>query len=192
MSKFEYFDEAGKKQICDIIRCAAIEYFEKEELDGKYRYVYELKGDVHETWMSDAELKESAMLAVDLLEELKKVNNEGIGREEYQKIDAEADFPDKMTLHTISICRALEYKNSEISNIITKLDLLRGLGEAEARLLANPCFRTAIVSVYAVMVDNFNNDDLYIKNAYFLLRAIMYMDNSSDRVVPEDEMSERR
>lgn len=68
--------------------------------------------------------------------------------------------------------------------IIVELDHVRRVGGTYALLLANPCLRSAIYAVFYRLADCFDDTDLYINSAYFMLRAIMKM-NSIERKASE-------
>lgn len=189
MSKFEYLNDAGKKKICDILFDTADEHFKKEQLeDGLWRYEFALKGDAFESYMSEDEIRESARITVDLLEELKRINNDGMDRPAFQQIVEETGGLDDPKRKIINILQTFEkIKTDKIDQTIVQLNELRRIGGTWAILIANPGFRTAIVSVFNVLVDQFDSEDLYIKSAFLILRSIMHMNSYSVEEVKGEE-----
>ena len=80
-------------------RCLEKEWYEgvvrdyrKEMVESDfYKYEVIIQNIKFITYMTDDELKMSAGLAVDLLEELKNINNNGISRKEYEQIMRETE-----------------------------------------------------------------------------------------------------
>ena len=181
MSKFEYLDDAGKKEICDILCDTANEHFKKEQLEnGLWRYEFALKGDGFESYMSEDEIRESARITVDLLEELKRINNDCIDKPAFQQIMDETGGLDDPKRKIINILKTFEkIKTDKIDQTIVQLNELRRIGGTWAILIANPGFKTAVVSVFNVLVDQFDSEDLYIKSAFLILRSIMHMNSYS-------------
>ena len=67
------------------------------------------------------------------------------------------------------------FLTEQMKKIIAEIDKTQRVGGAWAMLLANPELESAILSVYKIIVDNFDNPKLYYHSADFLIRAIMNM-----------------
>lgn len=65
--------------------------------------------------------------------------------------------------------------SEEVVKIICEIDVVRRVGGAYAMLISNSGLKSAIYVVYEVLVDKFDDENLYRQSAYFMLRAIMRM-----------------
>ncbi len=120
------------------------------------------------------ELEKSIELTIDLLEEMKKLNNGGMDAQVLKEKVASIE-----TQHQDELMRQFviwdEIWNERIYEIIGKLDEVRRVGGAYALLISNPCLKSTIYAVYERLVDNFEDEILYCQSAYFLVRAVMRM-----------------
>lgn len=148
--------------------------------DGYYKYEVVIQDVTFRTYMTDDELKRSIELSLDLIEELKEINNNGMDREALDKIEAGID-DSNIVSKTMKIYHA--FCTDKIYMIMEELDMVRRVSGAYAMLIANPVLSSAIYSVYDRLIDNFDNEKLYLHSAYFLLRAIMKM--NSDEIAAE-------
>jgi len=152
-----------------------IKDFRRERVeDAYYKYDVVLQNIKFITYMTDIELKISAGFAVDLLETLKDINNNGIDRQEYMGIIEEIENE-----HEENLFRVIGIWNrictESMKKLLTEIDEVRRVGGAWALLIANPGLISAICAVYEQLVDRFEDEELYNWGGYFLLRAIMKM-----------------
>ena len=153
-------------EIEEVLIKAVNDQFRKEKISENYfKYEVVLQGNKFIAAMSVDEVAESAKLTVDILEELKNINNSGINRE--------TDGDNVMQI--LGIWNSI--KTEQLLELISKLDRVRRVGGAWAMLIANPCLISAIYAVYDRIVDSFDNDDLYMQSAFFLMRAVMQMNS---------------
>ncbi len=180
MGEIKQFDAITTEEHTEIEEAlikAVNDEFRREEISENYfKYIVELQSNRFITAMSIDEVEESAKLTVDILEELKNINNSGINRLELEKIEKEKN---RNETEGGSVMQVLDiwncFKTDRLSEIISELDRVRRVGGAWALLLANPCLISAIYAVYDRIVDSFDDDDLYLQSAYFLMRAVMKM-----------------
>lgn len=59
-----------------------------------------------------------------------------------------------------------------------EIDKIRRVGVAYAAIIAHPKLTQIIIAVYDVLVDSFDDENLYWTCAYFLLRRIMWINSS--------------
>lgn len=176
---FRPISEEERKEIEESLYTATVEQLRCEMIEENY-YKYNVKLQNIEFWtaMTDEELRESIKLVVDILEELKLINSNGMTREVLTKLEEEASVKydgndDKQLMITLQMSKNLESEN--LSKIVCELDRVRRVGGAWAVFIANPGLRSAIYAVYDRLVDHFDNDNLYQQSSFFLLRAVMHM-----------------
>ncbi len=180
LKQFNAITEEEHKEIEDILVRKINDEFRLEELsDNYFKYKVELQGIEFITDMSIDEIAESARLTVDILEELKTINNSGLNKNELKRIEEEvkkASYDNEVT-QILGIWNRIT--TCELTELMYELDRVRCVDGAWAMLIANPCLVSAIYAVYDKMVDSFDDDKLYLISAYFLIRAVMRM-NSHD------------
>lgn len=167
-----------RNDVENILFSTVKEHLQVEEgTDGYCKYVVQLQNVKFETFMTNEELRKSISLTVDILEEMKSINNNGINKECLkkleQKISSEHKFKEDSGLNSLFIWNEIE--SDRVKEIVIELNQVRRVGGAYALILANPCLRSALYSVFNRLVDCFDDDNLYLKSGYFLLRAIMKM-----------------
>ena len=173
--KYEKLNDEFRNELENDLQIAIVEQCQKEEMEEHfYKYEVQLQNIRFITYMSDEELELSIKMTIDLLEEMKEINNEGLCEQELRKrvADIEENNEDKLMrdLHTWNILCS-----EKITDLIKKLDVVRRVGGAYAMLISNPCLKSGIYVVYERLVDNFNDVELYCQSAFFLLRVIMRM-----------------
>lgn len=184
MAKFQKISENSRKGIEEALVIAIVESFRKEKTireDGTelYRYEVVLKNINFVNVMSDEELKKAAELAVNLLEGLKAINNRGLDKNTYDEIfEASESGEDKQITQMLKVWNKI--RTDEMTALINEIDVLRGVDGAYAMIVSDPSLINAILVVYKLIVDNFDNDDIYLMCAYFLLRAIMRVNSEEN------------
>ena len=74
--KFEKISQEDREKLERRLYKTIVEEFRREKIkDGYYKYIVSLQGFKFITDITDNELKESISIAVDTMEELKKINN---------------------------------------------------------------------------------------------------------------------
>ena len=189
MSELKQFDAItaeNHSEIEEALIKAVNDEFRREEIAENYfKYIVELQGNRFITAMSVDEVEESARLTVDILEELKNINNSGINRAELERTEKEKNRNETEGGNVMQILGIWNcIKTDRLSEIISELDRVRRVGGAWALLLANPCLISAIYAVYDRIVDSFDDDELYLQSAYFLMRAVMKM--HSDEIADKE------
>lgn len=164
-----------RKEIEESLKMTIIENFQKGAVEeGFYKYEVQLQSINFVTYMSHEELEKSIELTIDLMEELKTINNGGINAQMLKEkvTNIETQYQDKWKLPLV-LCS--EIFTEKMYEIIGNIDVIRRVGGAYAMLISNPCFKSAIYAVYERLVDNFDDEELYCQSAYFLVRAVMRM-----------------
>ena len=173
--KFEKLNNKLRSEIENGLQIAIVEQSRKEKIEEHfYKYEVQLQNFRFITYMSDEELEQSIKLTIDLLEEMKVINNDGMDKEEVRKkvTDIENNCEDEF-MRQLYMWNVL--CSQEIIKIICELDVVRRVGGAYAMLISNPGLKSAIYAVYEVLVDRFDDEALYYQSAFFILRAIMRM-----------------
>lgn len=181
--QFEKIDENERKIIEDDLFDTIIGKFRRDMIEGGYyRYEVEIQSIEFVTEMEDGELKESVSLTIDLLEELKNINNNGLHKEQFEEMLIEAKSQENQSLWPLWLWNQM--CTDEMGRILHELDDVRRVGGAWALLIANPQLMTAVLAVYQRIVDNFSDTGLYETCAWFLLRSVlrMHSDPVSEKV----------
>ncbi len=141
---------------------------------GFNRYHVTLQDMTYTTELTEEEVEKIAALAVDILEELKTLNNEGFDGAHLKKLAEE----EKATEDIFGMIRLWQkLANDRLKKCIVKADEICRVGGAAALFLANPMLINVIYVVYEKIVDHFDDDALYADSSYFLVRAIMKMNS---------------
>ena len=69
--------------------------------------------------------------------------------------------------------------------LMEEIEEICKVGGAYQMLLAHPSFASAVYAVFERLVDAFDDEELYLASAYFLLRAIFKI--NSDEIVDSEE-----
>lgn len=172
--QFEKIDENERKIIEGDLFDTIIGKFRRDMIEGGYyRYEVEIQSIEFVTEMEDGELRDSIRLTIDLLEELKSINNDGLDKETFENLLAEAKCPENENLWPLWLWNRIH--TNRIDHIVQEIDTVRRVGGAWAMLIANPQLMTAALAVYQRIVDAFDDTELYATCAWFLLRSIMRM-----------------
>lgn len=124
------------------------------------------------TDITDNELKESISIAVDTMEELKKINNnDGMNKKKLKEIQDKEHRGEPF--ETLNIWNAIV--TEQLKELLNRACEVQRVAGAWAALIAGPTVMSAIDIVYETEVDEFDNEELYTQGAYFILRAIMKM-----------------
>lgn len=121
---------------------------------------------------TDNELKESISIAVDTMEELKKINNnDGMNKKKLKEIQDKEHRGEPF--ETLNIWNAIV--TEQLKELLNRACEVQRVAGAWAALIAGPTVMSAIDIVYETEVDEFDNEELYTQGAYFILRTIMKM-----------------
>lgn len=137
----------------------------------KKEYRIKLKNETFITLVSDAELEVAADLAVDMVEELKRINitmHKSQLEELTNKVrNCESAVEQIIMMHSIFTDR--------MQNLFEQAADCMRVGGAYYMLLSEPLMTSAVFSAFNVLVDNGNDEEYYVSCVYFLLRSILKM-----------------
>ena len=176
--KYSRISDAERRQLGEEWCGCVVNDFRKEMVENDfYKYEVVLQNIRFITYMTDDDLRLSAGFAVDLLEELKNLNNNGLNRKVYEQILKEIEQEEESyVFRVIRVWNRIS--TEELAKLIAKIDRMRRVGGAYAMLLANPVLISAICAVYEKLVDRFEDEEMYELSGYFLLRTIMKMNSN--------------
>ena len=179
MAIYNALTEEEYKEMVDVLTAAAHENLLKEDLaeEGWHRYEVVLQNDTSIVTMSDDEVETSAKAAVDILEELKRINK-SLSKQKLEETERQIKEknPDIEGFSTLLIWNSFATK--KLNEIVAKIAGVRRVGGAYAMLIAIPFLKSAIYSVFDRIIDDFDNEDIYVHSCYFVFRAIMQMNPS--------------
>lgn len=177
------------------------DYRQDNVRDDYYEFIFPLQKNTYKTVMSDSELKEAIVCAIDLLEEMKKLNNEGLTKEVFEekirKIDEGIKSEDKDFTEIYS--RMLYSKiisNDRIIEIKSKIAQVCRVGGAYWMLMSLPVLNDSLYVIYEVVVDSFDGyieeTPLYEVCAFMLLRCIMSLHSQEIKTEDEENADEEK
>lgn len=182
MKKFEPISTEERKIIEEGIVAAIIEQFQKDEIEDEYyRYDVFLQNIRFRTQMSHKQLARAAAYTVDIMEELKNINNNGVNRNKLEEIKKSAEnninskYGELRTLwQELEALRQISTK--KLDELVEEIAEFRKVGGAYWMIMSKPFFLQALYAVYEVIVDRFDDTEernWYDTSAMFLMRAIM-------------------
>ncbi len=182
MKKFEPISKKERKQIEEGMVAAIKEQFQKDKVEGEY-YQYEVfLQNIHfRTYMSHKELAQTASYTVDIMEEMKEINNSGVNRTKFEEIKQNADKNIKSKDGELrTLWHAIEVVNQmsteKLNGLVAEIAEFRRVGGAYWMLMSKPYFQQTLYAIYEVIVDRFDETEernWYDTSAMFLMRAIM-------------------
>lgn len=173
---FKKLDEAKKKEVID--RCyESLECFMVDEgYDGMQKYTVLLQDLKFDLFMSKEEVLENITYAVDIIEKMKDVCNNGWNRERFEELLKKNDVVTK-TAYRDDCMRFVKvwtsFDTEPFMDIIYEIDCMYRLSGLTAMLVKNPLIQESILAVYEVIVDKFDDADLYDIVVNFMTRSIM-------------------
>ena len=182
MRKFEPISKEEREQIEEGMVAAIKEQFQKDKVEGEY-YQYDvfLQNIQFRTCMSYEELARAATYTVDIMEEMKAINNNGVNRSKFEEIKQNADKNIKSkdselrtVWHAIEVVRQISTK--KLDELVAEIAEFRRVGGAYWMLMSKPYFQQTLYAIYEVIVDRFDEKEernWYDTSAMFLMRAIM-------------------
>lgn len=157
-----------------------MEYRETKISDEYYQYKVILQNKKFLTNLTNQELKDTVHLAIDLMEELKEINNSGLNKERFEDYLKEVGADSGKGWELMQVLNIWQFLATEqMKEIIAEVDKAQRVEGAWALLIANPQLHSAVLSVYKIIVDAFDNQKLYYHSADFLVRAMMNMHGQS-------------
>lgn len=170
--RFEKISQEDRKKLEKVLYKTIVEAFRTEKIkENYYKYSVKLQDIIFVTDMTDDELKESINIACDVMEELKKINNEGMDKKKLKEIQ-DKEYTDEL-FETLDIWNAIATEH--LKELLNRADVVQRVGGACAAIIVNPVVISAIIIVYEIQVDKFDDEELYAQGAYFVTRAIMKM-----------------
>ncbi len=148
-------------------------------IEGTY-YKYEITLQIYRfvTYVSDEEIEKSARYALELLEEMKKINNSGMDKVAFESLQKKiGEETESEILRVLKVWN--EVSNIKIAELMARIQELRRVGGAYAMFVSGPVFISALYSVYEAIVDRFDDAEWYWASGFLLFRAILQMHSES-------------
>ncbi len=174
-SKFEKIDNELRKEIESEYYSTMLEMFRVEKMDdGYHKYQFGHEEDIYIRYVTNNELREAIKLAIDMLEEMKIINNSGVNRTELNRIlEKEKAREENEYLHRLYAFERI--KTDRLKNIIKEIDKVARVAGTWALIVGNPSLCYVAYGVYDKLVDDFDNEEWYWKCGFYLVQAIMRM-----------------
>jgi len=182
MKKFEPISKEERKLVEEGMVTAVKEQFQKDKIEEDY-YQYDvfLQSIQFRTYMSHKQLAQAAAYTVDIMEELKNINNNGVDRNKFEEIKRNADnninneYEELRTLwQEIEVLHQISTR--KLDELVAEIAEFRKVGGAYWMIMSKPFFLQTLYAIYEVIVDRFDEIEernWYDTSAMFLMRAIM-------------------
>lgn len=142
--------------------------------DGYHKYELGNEEDSYIRYITDDELRGIIKLSVDMLEEMKVINNNSVDRTEFDRIREEEKARDENDY--LNRLYAFErIKTGRMRDVIKEIDKAARVAGAWALIIGNPSLCSVAYGVYDKLVDDFDNEEWYWKCGFYLPQAIMRM-----------------
>ena len=122
---------------------------------------------------SDEKIEKMADLCLELLEELRRINEAGYTGADLMRAEESAKGDKASIIDSFSVYNT--FKTDKIEELIDKLATTTRVGGAYYMLIARPVFVSGILSVFGVVIDNFSDENLYFSALFMLIRVAMHM-----------------
>lgn len=142
--------------------------------DGFHKYSLGNENETYIRYITDEELWKIIKLAIDILEEMKVINNSGVDRKGLERIYEEVRSKEENE-YLQKLYAWERIKTDEMRRIIREIDKVARVGGAWALLIANPSLNIIAYGVYDKLVDDFDNEEWYWLCGFYLTQAIMRM-----------------
>ncbi len=165
MKKYEPISKEERELLEEALITAVKEQFQKEMVEDEYyRYDVILQNITFRTNMSHKELKCVASYTVDILEEMKKINNNGVNRAKFEEIKESVPKKLEGNYETLrQVCHAVEVmkeiSTETMDRLVDEIAELRKVGGAYWMLMSHPTFKQALFAVYDIIVDRFEEKE---------------------------------
>ena len=137
------------------------------------RYTVCLQGVTFVAELYDDEMEKIAVITIEILEELKKMNNEGFDGVYAQRL-REKVLEKHAKLQDIWVVPFWnEFATDRLKELVMEADVTCRVEGSYALLVSNPVLTSVICSVYFRLADHFDDLEIYLHSAYFLMRGIM-------------------
>lgn len=182
MKKFEPISKEEREILEEALVTAVKEQFQKVQKENEYfQYDVELQSIKFRTYMTHEQLKQAASYTVDILEEMKEINNSGVNRAKFEEIKESVPKKFENNYEMLrQVCHAVEVmkkiSTETLDRLVDEIAELRNVGGAYWMLMSHPNFKQALFAIYDVIVERFEEKEernWYDISAFFLMRAIM-------------------
>lgn len=181
--------QLNKDEIKECLQGAIERYCETGKTKGEYKeYIVPLQGHKFRMLMNQEELNASIEYTIYILEELKQINENGVSRNTLLKLNGEMKekYQEWGTgFHSVMILKKVQ--TDRLVMLMEEIEAICKVGGAYQMLLAHPSFASAVYAVFEHLIDAFDDEELYLQSAFFLLRAIFKI--NSDEIFDSEEES---
>ena len=170
--KYKNMTNEKRKRLEQDVFERAVKELKKKEI-GKELYEFDITIQKIKciSYLSKNELKKSVHMVIDILEELKKLNNSGMDKSQLEKIEKKVESIQDYVMQTFQIWNKISTENLE--KLIEQTLEIRNVNFTTAIIFDRPKMISAIISVFFMQVDKFDDEELYELSVWFLLRTFM-------------------
>ena len=173
MHKYDLLTEEEKEQLVGIFfEKLKEDRNEKPDADGRYTYRIELQDKRFEGNFTDNQVQTLIEMAIDVVEELKKINDGGFDSRRLTEILK--NYEEKENDEFTAILMVAEsFITERIQQIIDELCELFQADGAFKFMMLNPFMKSTIFNIFEYSIDRLDESNMYFTVVYFLLRAEM-------------------
>ena len=135
---------------------------------------------------SDEEMDQIASLCLELMEELRSINDSGYSREDLERAKEEVkeSVDTESIFWYLNVCK--RFMTEKADKIVRKIGVTARVGGAYYYFISRPTFMQAVYYIFDGTIDNFTDVNDYF-TAFFML-ILMAMHMHSDEVAEEDQI----
>ncbi len=181
MAAFESIDLAYRTELESLLYETIVKEARTDERKkGIFEFIVTIEDVRFRTYMSDSDLLEAIVYAIDLLEELKTINNSGLDSASFKEMLAERreamkgkdEDECKIYLGLKVVHSIYTEKLCEIKGKLAEICCVGSIGFA---FIFSPLMDKIIYEIYQQIVDHFDEEERYVASALFILRDIIKM-----------------
>ncbi len=169
---YETITVEDKTELQEMIENAIFDQKEKDLANDLSLYNLSFQDKPFQVAVTDSELKDVVMIAIEIVEELKSINNAGMNRTAFEQLDKEVEAE---TSAIKRVTKQQSFFTDRMNELLAEAAKTVRVGGAYFMLFAMPLIVDAIFAAMRVIIDKFDDEQLYQSCAYMLTRMILKM-----------------
>ncbi|WP_044914168.1 hypothetical protein [Butyrivibrio sp. WCE2006] len=173
ISEFDILNEDYDDELLERIKAD----FGKEELEGGMYYEVVLQDNRFSCAYTDKEMRSIISTCIKIIKELINIHDSGYSREQFDQTHEENNDEENPLKPIYSVY--LEIQTPALRKLIDEMACYTRTDGAFFMLIAAPCLISTIYSVFDVMLNDYDDEDIWFSCLYFLIRGAMKMHSQS-------------
>ncbi|WP_026492876.1 hypothetical protein [Butyrivibrio sp. XPD2002] len=173
ISEFALLNENCDEELLERIKSD----FGKEELENGMYYEVVLQDNRFACAYTDNEMKNIISTCIKIIKELINIHDSGYSRENFDQTSNANNDEENLLKPIFSVY--LEIQTPVLRALIDELAGYTRTGGAYFMLISAPCLISTIYGVFDVMLNDYDDKDIWFSCLYFLIRGAMKMNSQS-------------